>query len=367
MKLLFVIAMMTYGGAPKMMHSVARAMAEKGNDVSIYSYAGDTSQIQIDKKIRFIPGKNFIPGRVFRHILKIFEIRKVLKCEKPDIVITFMPYPSVLTLIANIGLKSKVIACDRGDPYRLKGFLALAGVHILKLANGAVFQTEGARSFHKGRVYDISTVIPNPVTSTKINRLPLDKRKNEIAFVARFQIEQKRQDLMIEAMSIILEEVKDIRLVFYGDGADLRIVKDLAERHNISGNVDFPGRVENIYDVLSTSRMFVLTSDYEGIPNALIEAMTVGLPCVATDCSPGGARLLIENKVNGIIVPCGKSEFIADACLYMLNHPDEAEHMGEAAQKICERFTPESIYDEWEKYIKDVYSTCSQDKRSNVV
>jgi len=355
MKIIFIIDLITYGGAPRMIISIAEAMSNYGHEVSIFSYASEMSIIPIPPKVNFIKGKKFIKSKILRHIIKIGEIRKVLANEAPDVVISFMPYPSILSIVAKIGLGCKVIVCERGDPSIYKGFINLIGHRILRFADGAVFQTEGARNYYyNGNLYRKSTVIPNAVTLEKIARVQLSERNNEIAFVGRFDIKQKRQDLALIAFSNVLKKYPTMKLVFYGDGEDIGRIERLASDYQISSNVLFLGKVDNIHMYLKESRMFLLTSDYEGIPNALIEAMCVGLPCVATDCSPGGARLLIDNFHNGILVPSGDIDAISAACIYVLDCPEEGEKFGIAAQNISENFSPSIIYPKWESYIKSI-------------
>ena len=101
--------------------------------------------------------------------------------------------------------------------------------------------------------------------------------------------------------------------------------------------------MERPIDQMLDAYMFVLTSDYEGIPNSLIEAMSLGVPVVATDCTPGGAALLINNKNNGILVPRGSAHEVAKAMTYLLDNPSQAEKYGENARKVIEKYSEEKI------------------------
>ncbi len=161
---------------------------------------------------------------------------------------------------------------------------------------------------------------------------------------------------MIEAFKKINKLNNDINLVFYGDGPDMQIIKDLVSKYNLDKFVIFAGKVDNIHEVVSKSKVYVLTSDYEGIPNSLIEAMSSGVPVVSTDCSPGGAKLLIKHKVNGLLVPVGDVNKIADSVMEILNNPSTAERYAKEATKISEEFSPDKIIRKWEELIKKVLS-----------
>lgn len=356
MKLLFIRDYFDYGGASKMIISVADAMSDMGHNSYVYAYGSESCPIDIPNKVQYIKGSPYIHNRALRHPAKIGEIRKTIKKVDPDLIVTFMPYPSILTMFAKIGLKKKIVISERGDPAIYGGFIKRFGHKIIGRADGAVFQTDGARDFYSGKLHDKSVVIPNAITIRRSERIPWNERKNQIAFVGRFYNQQKRQDLMIEAFSMIAPKYPDLYLVFYGDGEDLDYIKHKVEEAQLSERVIFAGSVSPIEAYIRNSKLFVLSSDYEGIPNSLIEAMCVGLPCVATDCTPGGARLLIDDGVNGYLVPRGDAQAIAEKCLKILNNPIDAELMGINAQAICDQYAPEVIYPKWNKYLMGIVS-----------
>jgi glycosyltransferase involved in cell wall biosynthesis len=250
--------------------------------------------------------------------------------------------------------KTKVVLSERKDPFnynkKKKRYMHLRYI----LADGCVFQTEGASKYFPRSVQDKSVIIPNFIELEKKEIIPSKLKKNRIAFVARFELKQKRQDIMVQAFKLVLKKHPNMKLVFYGDGPDMQTVKDMVSDYGLTDSIVFAGIVSNMDEVLKYSRMFVLTSDYEGIPNALIEAMSYGLPVVSTDCSPGGARLLINNKENGIIVPVGDVEKLAEAIIFLLDNPTTAELYGRRAQDVIERFKPEKILPRWQEYINTI-------------
>lgn len=355
MKILFVIDILTYGGAPKMIVSVATAMAHAGHKVIIHSYASENTEIEIPDNVSFIPGTPFIKNRVLRHFKKIFELRKTICSIKPEVIVAFMPYPSIISMVASMGTKTKTIVCERGDPATYGGFISIVGHKILKKSKGAIFQTEGARAFYKGsNLYNNSVVIPNAITLKKEVRIPENERINDISFVGRFQLIQKRQDVMINAFKLIHQRIPEMTLSFYGDGEDIDIVKKWVNDANLNEYVFFYGKVSDVKNYIKKSKIFILTSDYEGIPNALIEAMSLGLPCISTDCTPGGARLLIKNGHNGFIVARGDYKAIAEKCVYLYDNPEVSIKLGSNAQSICDKFSPERIYPQWLDYLNKI-------------
>jgi len=351
--ILFVIHSLGYGGAEKNLTFVANGLVQRGYGVYVYTYEGATQHYALHTDIIHITEAHIPKTKGLRRLVQIFQIRKTIRKVKPDVVISFLNYPNLLSILATLCSKTPIIIAERGDPYQGKGVFDALRHLMYRFADGAVFQTEGAKDYFSGTLRRESCVIPNPVT-VRNGLVSGITRNNEIAYVARFELVQKRQDIMLWALRKVVDDYPAIRLVFYGDGPDEYKVRELVEQLNLSDYVRFAGLESNICDKIRTSRMFVLTSDYEGIPNALIEAMAVGLPVIATDCSPGGARMLIEDKVNGLLVPKGDVVAIAEAIKFLLQNEQVAESYGEKASEIVNKFTPEKIYDSWIKYINRV-------------
>ena len=108
---------------------------------------------------------------------------------------------------------------------------------------------------------------------------------------------------------------------------------------------------------------FVLSSDFEGMPNALMEAMALGVPCISTDCKGGGARFLIKNGTNGLLTPIGDVEALQTAMEKILSDQFFADNLSHNAHKLCETHSPEKIYAEWENLIKKVVCLQPSDKK----
>ena len=114
------------------------------------------------------------------------------------------------------------------------------------------------------------------------------------------------------------------------------------------------GRCEDIPNTIKNASLFVLSSDHEGLPNALMEAMVLGLPVVSTDCGGGGARALIDHGENGLIVPCGDADALAEAIRQNLADPEGAKRSGEKAAEKAKTFSTESVITQWEDYIRHI-------------
>lgn len=354
MKVMFIVNALGYSGVGKMISYLANSVSEAGYEVVMYVQENEGQYYNLNKKITVVQETEFFKNYYTRRFMQIWQTRRRVAENGPDLVISFQTNQNALAVLATRGRNIPVIVSERGDPYQYKDIVAKLKNYVINRAEGGVFQTQRAREyFGKGLqkrskvIYNPSTVEPKPIPKW-------EERRNEIAFVARFDIHQKRQDLIVEAFAKIANDFPDIKLGFYGNGADEEKIRNTVKEKNLADRVVFYGLVSNIPDAIREAKLFVLTSDFEGMPNALIEAMSVGLPCISTDCSPGGAAELIRSGKNGIIVPTGDAEAIAEAIRKMLTNPIEAEKMGIEAQKIAEMLKPDVIYRQWIEYIEEV-------------
>ena len=354
MKILFISTSLGYGGAAKILSSIANHLADKGNEVVVCNFNFSPTVQQISAHIRVIDMPKYTKKGIKR-FQQLNFVCKTMKLEKPDVAISFLQFPNFYSVIAGKMTKTPTIVSERGDPYMVTNKIEKWMYSKYYLATGAVFQTEMARDYFSPKLREKSVVIANPVI-LKDDSIFVDYEKSEksIAFSARFAVVQKRQDVMLDAFKLVLEKHPGYILKFFGDGPDEQKMKDYARDLGISDNVCFCGMSKQVLKDISSSELFVLSSDYEGIPNALIEAMSIGLPCVSTDCSPGGARILINNEENGLIVPCGDPAKLADAICRMIEDREFAVKCGKKAVEVRERFSQKKILDDWEKYIKQI-------------
>lgn len=353
-KILFVIHALGYGGAGKMIVYLANHMAKCGYKTVIYVEEQQGQHYPVDPSIEVVQETEFFKNYYIRHFQQIFQLRRRVAEINPDIVVSFQTNQNALSVLATRGRRIPVIISERGDPYQYNDIIAKLKTSVINKAEGAVFQTKRASEYYGEALQKRSKVIYNPCTVSYIERPAWSERDDEVAFVARFDIQQKRQDLMVKAFARITSKFPSYKLCFYGVGGDQESIEKLVGELGIRSQVVFKGLTKDIPNAIKKSKLFVLSSDYEGLPNALIEAMAVGLPCISTDCSPGGAAELIQSGKNGIIVSCGDEKLLASAIEQALSDPIGSDVMGQEAQKIIEKLAPNKIYAQWEEYIRNV-------------
>lgn len=371
MKIISIIPQLNYSGAPKMIAWVSNQLSKNGNEVTLITLFSNILEQKLDKNVNCISlNVNRSKSRIGRNTVQMFylikKIKEIIDDFNPDCILSFLDASGYFLLWTNRFFwrkrSIKMIISERADPYTHSGLSSFIKHKWMKYADVIVFQTEGARKYYPKIIQKKGVVIPNPVVSEKKYEPVVYKdRKDQIVTAGRLFIEQKRQDLLLDAFEIVSQKHPEVNLVIYGDGEDLENIRDLIKIKKLN-NVYLPGSVQNVKELIRDNKVFVLTSDYEGIPNSLIEAMEVGMPCVATDCSPGGAKTLIQDGINGFVVPRNNPEEIARKIILLLENESLSNSMAREAVKICDVFSEANIAAAWNREI----NKCVQSAKGNV-
>ena len=259
--------------------------------------------------------------------------------------------PNIRILLGTLGMKVKKVVSVRNDPYKeygagIKRFLARI---IFCLADGCVFQTEEAMDYFPKKVKKRSKIILNPIKEVFYQTEYSDVYSG-IVSVGRLS-PQKNHELLIRAFARIADSYPDEKLYIYGEGSLRKELQDLIVKLELQNRVFLPGSVMDVNVKLSQAKIFVLSSDYEGMPNALLEAMAVGVPVISTDCPCGGPRTVIENENQGLLVQVGDVEKMADALEKLLNDSYLRKQMSVAEKERAKDFRNDAIMPQWEQYL----------------
>ena len=365
-KIIFCIDSLGKGGAERVVSTLANELSQN-NQVSIITLVNEQVAYELNENVNLIElgklkynskGKSFKKVKsLYNLIYRTRELRKCFNRIKPDIIISFLPEASFLTVYAN-RKKYKLIISDRNDPnHEYQTFIYKKLVRILyPKADGYVFQTFDAKNYFnniidfKKKKYEI---IVNPVNEKFIN-YPISKSKEKkIVSVGRLT-EQKNIDLLIDSFSDIEKDFPEYTLTIYGDGNMREHLSNKIKSLNLENKIAMPGIVNNIQENIIDASLFVMSSDYEGIPNALIEAMTLGLPVISTDCPCGGPRMFIENEKNGFLISVGSRKELANTMKKVLSDDNLKNRIGKNAKDIVELVNPSVINSKWAYFINAV-------------
>ena len=355
-KIVFVIGIMGNGGAERVVATLSNYLSKKKYDISIITIYGDRKDYQLDENVKYIPIICKSENKLYRPIERIKTIRQKLKAINPNCVISFLADVNIHTLFATRGLNIPLILSERNDPNNDPSIRWQRVIRnkIYRWCDGIVFQTIGALEYFNTllspKVNRI--VIPNPVSSQLPYHLQ-DEKCTRFITACRLS-KQKNLPLMIDAVFELVKKGYDCTLDIFGDGPLKPILEDYINTIDLSNRIKLKGFSPNIHYEMTQSVAFVISSNYEGISNSMLEALAIGLPVIATDCPIGGAKDSIEDGVNGFLVPVGDKESLAFAMERVLNSDKLRKKIGSEAMKIREKLSIEVIGECWHQFIEEV-------------
>lgn len=357
MKITLLIGSLAGGGAERVVCNLANFLANKGHEVTVLTLS-DKKTYDLNEKVKheilYGESRSSLPHALINAI-RMVKMNRYLRKERPDVYVTFLPKLTKVLLMQKRFVKCPIVLTERNDPKTFcEASLANAKEFdkYYRLADGYVFQTSEARDYYKSRGINVenSAVISNAINPEFLREKYEGEREKIIVGAGRLTA-QKNFPLLIKAFAKLHCKYPEHQLVIYGEGSLRGSLEELCANLGVSDNVHFPGRIANIGDKVKTSSVFVLSSDYEGMPNALMEAMALGSACVSTDCGGGGARFLIKDGENGLLVPQNDVDALANAIDRILSDKDLASRLGENARKIQQELSPDRIYGQWEEFL----------------
>ncbi|MDD6994914.1 MAG: glycosyltransferase family 4 protein [Candidatus Borkfalkiaceae bacterium] len=355
MKLAFYINTLSGGGAERVVANLANFLSQDNETIVINSFKTE-NEYPLNNLIKHIYlDNNDYSSRLKKNVYRIKNLRKILKKEKVDVLISFMAEPNFRSCLACIGLKTKLIVSVRNDPTKeYSGILGkITGKVLMPTADGCVFQTEDAKRWFPKKLQKKSTIIYNAVNKTFFSSEYNGERRN-IVTCGRLT-EQKNHKLLIDSFNMIKEDCSD-NLLIYGDGPLKDKLKNYLSDLKLNDRIFLMGRTENVITSIKDARIFVLSSNYEGMPNALMEAMALGIPCISTDCPCGGPRMIINNKENGLLVNCNNVDDLSSALKLLLADENLSKTIGKNAREAATRmFASDKIDLQWKNYIEGVF------------
>lgn len=348
MKINFLTASMVGGGTERVIALLANHFVEQGHEVTIMMLADNRVEYSLNEKVEILQISSTTGGRIKERIKRIAKLRNYFRKNRNDIYLSFGTETNLFAIAASTFLRCKMILSERSDPNkcefkRLRDFFYSYG-------NYFVFQTEDAKKCFSKKIQSRSAVIPNPIP-TAIPKLFQGIREKKIVAVGRLE-QEKNYFLLCDAFAKFSKEKNEYTLHIYGKGSLLQELKSYVKKLKLEDRIIFEGFQKNVLEHIKNAGMYVLSSDYEGISNAMLEAMAMGLPVIATDCPIGGARMLLENEKKGILVPMNDSEAMSEAMKKISDNQDLAEKFSLEARKVREIYSIPSICAKWMEVIR---------------
>lgn len=336
------------GGVERVVSVLANHYVEKGYAVSIALLLFPGCEYQLDERIRIIDLSDTSVSRVRQLPKWVRSIRKLVRQKRPQAIISLVGRTNVVVLFSCLFLKQNTIVAEGSDPAHdgRTPFSRFACKLFYSGASKVVFQTTYQQAYFSRPTRKNGVLIRNPIEA-----LPLGSPGSENQIVAVGNLNPaKNHQLLIRAFQVVAAADPDVRLTIYGEGELRAFLESLISKLGLDDRVSLPGNVADVHARICNAKCFVHCSSYEGLPNALMEALTLGLACVSTDWNGSGD--LIQNEVDGLIVPLNDADALAAAILRILKERALAERLQSGARNEAATFSREHVLAQWDGIIE---------------
>ncbi len=347
MRILILISSLEGGGAERIATRVASSLAER-HDVHIMPFSVSSNPYPLSDKVKVnnaglfdLRQRSSIPYRYLISIVYGYIYLTIIRLSfRPQVTLSFLNKPNLLNAFTLGG--GKKIMSERNNPKKKGERHFLAACQAYRHADKVFFQSETVRDMFPEEIRRKGVIVPNPVEVT----CKAEGHSQRIVASGRLK-PQKNFPLLIRAFSRFSEKHPGHTLHIYGKGPQEGELRQLIGDLSLDGKVFIDGFVGNIQEAIKDAEMFVLSSDYEGMPNALLEAMMMGLPCVTTSFE--GAEELFGDSDSCLMVPVGDETALSDAMSRVAEDERLREALSTKASKFTERFSMERVIPLWEK------------------
>lgn len=349
-RIVFFIGSLQLGGAERVLSILANSLIILKYEVTIILYYDREICYELNNDIKIIEiEKETKSSSYFTNML---FLRKYIQ-RNADIVVSFLTVFNIFSILTTFNLHIPIIVSNRSDPnYEpRKRRLRMLRNFLYRFSSKIIVQTTSAKRYFPFSLQDKIVEIANPISGTLVKgEALLQEKEKKIVAVGRL-IQSKNQLLLINAFTRIANKYADYELHIYGDGEYKAILEKQINDLNMSDRIILMGEEKNIFDKIKNADVFVLTSNYEGMPNSLLEAMCLGLPVVATRVA--GAEDFIVSGENGLLVDCNDQQGVELSLEQLLDNPKQKETIAKNAVEIYEELRESQIINKWIKVLEE--------------
>lgn len=345
----FIIGSLGRGGAESVVSILSTDYLKRGWKVSIVMLLHNLVEQDLDPAIEIVNLSNDQKNNLFGLPERLRALRKFLKTKKPDVAVSFMGPNTMMTSLAIKGLPIRFIPSERIDPAMVnRNFIYKKLLYrAYATCDKFVVQTKRAMNYFPQKIQKNAVVIGNPI---RVKAMATEEKTKRIVTAGRLT-SQKNHVMLIDAFAELHKAHPEYKLEIYGDGDLKSSLLAHAKDKGVSDAVELMGARKDLHTCISDAEIFVLSSDYEGLSNALLEAMMMGLPCISTDCA-GSDEVIVDGE-NGLLVPVGNTQKLAEAMLKLAEDHALRANISKAGKTSTEQYKVENIIKQWNDVIEE--------------
>ena len=351
-RVMFMISSLAGGGAERVTVNLSNSLCD-AYDVCVVTLFNNPDDYVPDERVELFRFSDYTAGmpklkrKIIKgcsYLVKLLWVRNLKRDWKPEATISMLTIPNLFNALTDCG--DFRIVSERADPSIIGGsYYRRAKVSSL-LADHTVFQSRRVQMMFSDRVQKKSSIILNPVT---VSCSADENREKRIVTAGRLD-EQKNHLMLIRAFSRFAAQHPGYTLEIYGKGHLKGRLEDEINALGLGNRAFIRDFSNDLHDSIKSAEMFVLSSDFEGLSNALLESMMMGIPCISTDCA--GSDEIIEDGQNGLLVPVGDGEALCAAMTELADDPVLRKTIATEAKRQSERFSRETVMKQWIELIE---------------
>ena len=338
------------GGAQRVLSILANTWAETGNDIIIVQTDDNMMthmNYELSSKIQVVSMPLKSHWKLFNFPKDLVQFIRFVRAKPDFTILCFLPHQQFLCGVASLFIGNRIVFSERNTPwlYPKRKLYRFLRNWSFSRAHACVFQTDEAMKWFSPRIQKKSVIIPNPVKASLPE--PYHGERRKVIVSACRLAPQKNLPLLFHAFAQLHAEFPEYSLEIYGRGSELESLQTLKRKLGLDSEINLMGFSHHVHDQIRDAAMYVSSSDFEGISNSMLEALALGIPTISTDCPVGGARMAIQNGVNGLLVPVGDKQALYQAMRSLILNPGLAKHLGSKGTEIRSLLKPSEIADTW--------------------
>ncbi|MFM0053123.1 glycosyltransferase family 4 protein [Caballeronia grimmiae] len=360
MNIFLLVSSMGTGGAERVAATLVNAWAGRGDEVTLVpTFPGERAVFYpLHQRVRVVHLADLVAHGArgpMRYLARVMALRRLIRETKPDVLVSFLPNVSVMTLLASRGLRIPVVACEHNNPsvdgrsplWTLVCRAFYPAAQVVTVLTESVVEPFRAMVPGAKNIVVMPNPLPDELFERALMRRPSGGRKRIIS-VGRLT-GQKQFDVLIDAFAAVVRQRDDVELCIFGEGADRASLEAQIARLGMEERIALAGTTESLWDELATARAFAMSSRFEGLPMALMESLALGVPCVASDC-PSGPRELTCDGQYGLLVPVGDREALTHALHRVIDDDHMCRELGrKASESMRARYGLQAILPMWDR------------------